>query len=287
MVTKFIASAVAAAALTAPALASTFPDLQSTDWAYQAIVNLNERYGCVVGYPDGTFKPNRAASRQELAVLVNACLDRISEYVNIQDATLARRLRQEFAPTTARVATIESALNTKALGVGNYIGAGVLLNQQGIESNDYSSERTVAGATVQGRYALKTFSNQNAFSARPFVNFVGTPSGEIGSGGGGMISYDFSIARSDVNIYDTSAKPVSRANIYAGVGYQVPFVNNTEANFQSAVGDRGQVMFALGIEGRLSNSVVGFMDLKFPTTTSAADEEGYSPVLTGGLGIKF
>jgi len=119
------------------------------------------------------------------------------------------------------------------------------------------------------------------------VNFVGTPSGEIGSGGGGMISYDFSIARSDVNIYDTSAKPVSRANIYAGVGYQVPFVNNTEANFQSAVGDRGQVMFALGIEGRLSNSVVGFMDLKFPTTTSAADEEGYSPVLTGGLGIKF
>ena len=35
---------------------SQFSDVRPTDWAYQALSNLVERYGCVAGYPDGTFK---------------------------------------------------------------------------------------------------------------------------------------------------------------------------------------------------------------------------------------
>ena len=31
-----------------------FSDVQPTDWAYQALSNLIERYGCVAGYPNGT-----------------------------------------------------------------------------------------------------------------------------------------------------------------------------------------------------------------------------------------
>jgi len=84
---------------------------------------------------------------------------------------------------------------------------------------------------------------------------------------------------------------VSRANIYTGVGYQIPFVNNTAANFQSAVGEKGQVVLALGVEGRITNSLVGFADLKFPTTNAAnsygATNGTYSPVFTTGLGFKF
>ena len=97
------------------------------------------------------------------------------------------------------------------------------------------------------------------------------------------MSYDWSISR--------AKSGVSRANIYTGVGYQIPFVNNTAANYQSAVGEKGQVVLALGVEGRLTNSLVGFADLKFPTTT-AANSYGvtggtYSPVFTTGLGFKF
>lgn len=130
---------------------------------------------------------------------------------------------------------------------------------------------------------MKTFKNQNAVSVRPYANFVGTPAGEIGAGGGALLSYDWSISR--------AASGVSRANIYTGVGYQIPFVNNTAANFQSAVGEKGQVVLALGVEGRLTNSLVGFADLKFPTT-NAANSYGvtggnYSPVFTTGLGFKF
>merc|ERR1711916_328621 len=56
-----------------------FSDVYPTDWAYQALANLIERYGCVAGYPNGTFRGNRAMTRYEAAALLNACLDRITE----------------------------------------------------------------------------------------------------------------------------------------------------------------------------------------------------------------
>ena len=292
MIRSFIAASAVVATAAAPAMAqvtsvSQLRDVQPTEWSYQAISNLVSRYGCVAGYPDGTFRSGQYATRAELAALTNACLDNITQFYTEADARTAAALRAEFsreiAATNTRVTALEVAAAQKAQGVGNYLGAGVLLNQQGIEGNGYDAERTVAGGTVQGRYAVKTFSNQNAVSLRPYINAVGTPTGEIGAGGGALLSYDWSVAR--------AASGVSKANIYTGVGYQIPFVNNTDANFQSAVGDRGQVVFALGVEGRLTNSLVGFADLKFPTTNAANSygvEGGtYSPVFTTGLGFKF
>ena len=53
-----------------------FSDVYPTDWAYQALANLVETYGCVAGYPNGTFRGNRAMTRYEAAALLSACLDR-------------------------------------------------------------------------------------------------------------------------------------------------------------------------------------------------------------------
>jgi hypothetical protein len=289
---NIIAAGIAAASIAAPAMAQVtsvtqLRDVQPTEWSYQAITNLVERYGCVAGYPNGTFQPGQPATRAELAALTNACLDRISEFYTAADAQTAAALRAEFSrelgATNARVSALELAAAQKAQGVGNYLGAGVLLNQQGTAGNGYSAQRTISGATIQARYAMKTFSNQNAVAVRPYANLVGTPAGQIGAGGGALVSYDWSISR--------AKSGVSRANIYTGVGYQIPFVNNTAANFQSAVGNRGQVVLALGLEGRLTNSLVGFADLKFPTTNAAnsygASNGTYSPVFTTGLGFKF
>ena len=292
MIRSFIIATAVAATAATPSMAQVtsvkqLSDVQPTQWSYQAITNLVERYGCVAGFPDGTFRPGEPATRAQLAALTNACLDRISEFQTAADAQLAAALRAEFAKeigaTNARVSALEVAAAQKAQGVGNYLGAGVLLNKQGTAGNGYTENRTVAGATIQGRYAMKTFSNQNAVAVRPYANLVGTPAGQIGAGGGALLSYDWSLAR--------AASGVSRANIYTGVGYQIPFVNNTAANYQSAVGEKGQVVLALGIEGRLTNSLVGFADLKFPTTNAAnsygATNGTYSPVFTTGLGFKF
>jgi hypothetical protein len=292
MIRSFIAAGVAAASIAAPAMAqvtsvSQLRDVQPTEWSYQAISNLVSRYGCVAGYPNGTFQPGQPATRAELAALTNACLDRITEFYTAADAQTAAALRAEFSrelgATNARVSALEVAAAQKAQGVGNYLGAGVLLNKQGTAGNGYTENRTVSGGTIQGRYAVRTFSNQNAVAVRPYANFVGTPAGQIGAAGGALVSYDWSLAR--------AASGVSKANLYAGVGYQVPFVNNTAANFQSAVGEKGQVVLALGVEGRITNSLVGFADLKFPTTNAAnsygATNGTYSPVFTTGLGFKF
>ena len=56
-----------------------FSDVYPTDWAYQALAGLVETYGCVAGYPNGTFRGNRAMTRFEAAALLNACLDRVTE----------------------------------------------------------------------------------------------------------------------------------------------------------------------------------------------------------------
>ncbi len=292
MITRSIIVAAAVVSTSVPAMAqvtsvSQLKDVQPTEWSYQAISNLVSRYGCVAGYPNGTFQAGRTATRAELAALTNACLDSITTFYTEADARLASALRAEFsreiAATNKRVTALEVAAAQKAQGVGNYLGAGVLLNQQGVAGNGYGAQRTISGATVQARYAVKNFTNLNAVSVRPYANFVGSPAGQIGAAGGALVSYDWSVSR--------AKSGVSRANIYTGVGYQIPFVNNTDANYQSAVGNRGQVVLALGVEGRITNSLVGFADLKFPTTNAAnsygATNGTYSPVFTTGLGFKF
>ena len=40
-----------------------FTDIRKTDWAYQALENLVQRYGCVAGYPNSTFVGGQAMTR--------------------------------------------------------------------------------------------------------------------------------------------------------------------------------------------------------------------------------
>ena len=68
-----------------------FSDVQPTDWAYQALSNLVEKYGCVAGYPNGTYKGGQAMTRYEAAALLNACLDRVTEVTDE-----LQRLMEEF-----------------------------------------------------------------------------------------------------------------------------------------------------------------------------------------------
>ena len=289
MIKSFIAAGVAASTLVAPAMAqvtsvSQLKDVQPTEWSYQAISNLISRYGCVAGYPDGTFKPGEAASRAELAALVNACIDRISEFQNAQDAQLAAALKAQAAKwegTQAEVAELVAERDAKNNGVGNYLGLGVALNKQGVDGNGYNANRTISAGTLLGRYVV-TEKFGGDISLRPYLNAAAGPNGNIGTAGGALVSYDYSIAQKG---------GVSAANIYGGVGYQVPFVNNSEANYQSAIGERGQVVFALGTEARLTNSLTGFAQLTFPTTNAGNAYGGsgaaYSPVFATGLGFKF
>jgi hypothetical protein len=84
-----------------------FSDVQPTDWAFQALSNLIERYGCVAGYPDGTYRGSRAMTRYEAAALLNACLDRITE-VTDELKRLMKEFEKELAIVRGRVDGLEA-----------------------------------------------------------------------------------------------------------------------------------------------------------------------------------
>ena len=84
-----------------------FSDVVPTDWAYQALSNLIERYGCVAGYPNGTYRGNRAMTRFEAAALLNTCLDRVTE-VSDELKRLMKEFEKELAILKGRVDGLEA-----------------------------------------------------------------------------------------------------------------------------------------------------------------------------------
>lgn len=56
-------------------------DVSPGDWAYEALRSLVERYGCIAGYPDGTFRGNPAMTRYEFAAGLNACLQQVERLI--------------------------------------------------------------------------------------------------------------------------------------------------------------------------------------------------------------
>ena len=111
-----------------------FSDVQPTDWAYSALSNLVERYGCVAGYPNGTFRGGRAMTRWEAAALLNACLDRVTETTD-ELKKLLEMFATELAVLKGRVDGLEAQVSeleatqfsttTKLRGEANFVIGGV------------------------------------------------------------------------------------------------------------------------------------------------------------------
>ena len=132
-----------------------FSDVLPTDWAYQALSNLVEKYGCVAGYPNGKFKGGNAMTRYEAAALLNACLDRISE-VTDELQKLLNEFDSELTVLTSRVDGLESKVGqlqaqqfsttTKLKGETSFIIAG---------SPDYVSKKATPNDATTFNYDLR------------------------------------------------------------------------------------------------------------------------------------
>ncbi|MBV6623921.1 MAG: carbohydrate porin [Rivularia sp. (in: Bacteria)] len=103
-------------------------DIQPSHWAYQSVESLVERYGCVAGYPDGTYRGNRSMTRYEFAALLNGCLDRITELIaassnnstSTTDMAAVNALRDEFS---AELATLRGKVDGLDYRVSELEGA--------------------------------------------------------------------------------------------------------------------------------------------------------------------
>ena len=100
---------------------SQLSDVRPTDWAFGALQSLVERYGCIAGYPDGTYRGNRALTRYEFAAGLNACLDQVTKqigsstanFVTKEDLAILQRLQEEFAAELATLRGRVDALSAR------------------------------------------------------------------------------------------------------------------------------------------------------------------------------
>ena len=76
-------------------------DVEPTDWAYEALRSLIEKYGLIAGYGDNTFDGDRPLSRYEFAAILNAALTFLdgsiqTEAIAPDDSATIEALTQKF-----------------------------------------------------------------------------------------------------------------------------------------------------------------------------------------------
>ena len=175
---------------------SQFSDVKPTDWAYQALSNLVERYGCVAGYPNGTFKGDQAMTRYEAAALLNACLDRVTETTD-ELKKLMQEFEKELAVLRGRVDGLEAKV-------------GELQATQFSTTTKLSGQATfVVGANTFSGSAINT--GANTVNRAP-NEFTGRPRTPVPLPNATTFNYDVQLT------FDTSftGKDLLRTNLRAG-----------------------------------------------------------------------
>ncbi|MEG4628395.1 iron uptake porin [Microcoleus sp. AR_TQ3_B6] len=221
---------------------SQLSDVRPTDWAFQALQSLVERYGCIAGYPDGTFRGNRAMTRYEFAAGLNACLDKVSQFIQgsrnrvmREDLASMQRLQEEFAAELAtlrgRVDVLEaraSELEANQFSTTTKLNGEVIFALTGIARGDdaegrKADETTAFGSRVRlnfdtsfsGKDLLRTrlqvlnlgsFSTNNTKTAEGELRFNAGPFGEASNTVGlDALLYQFPLGKNTTVILEANA----------------------------------------------------------------------------------
>jgi len=128
---------------------SQLRDVSPGNWAFEALRNLVETYGCIEGYPDRTYRGDRAVTRYEFAAGLNSCLQALEQQtVSQADLQTLQRLVAEFETELAM-------LNTRADNLEGRV--------ETLEDNQFSTTTKLNGEVILG--LGKAFSGERAFDA--------------------------------------------------------------------------------------------------------------------------
>jgi len=210
---------------------SQLSDVQPGDWAFQALQSLVERYGCIAGYPNGTFRGNRALSRYEFAAGLNACLDRVNELIATatadlttkQDLATIQKLQEQFSTELVtlrgRVDTVEAktaeleanqfSTTTKLQGQVVAVVSDVLTNKQ-VNGADITGKNTTLAARTRLEF-VSSFTGKDTLLARLESNNINSPN----------------INTPEGNLFFASSNPSNNFSI-ATLSYTFPVSKNTQ-----------------------------------------------------------
>lgn len=187
---------------------SQLADVKPGDWAYEALRSLVERYGLIAGYPDSTFRGNRAMTRYEFAAglqrllnLIDSLPRRGDDLVTKEDVALLQQLREGFIVELAiRRGDVDgltartTELELTQFSTTTQLKGEVVLGLVGIAAGDDAKGDSVDNVTVLGhrtRLNLETsFTGQDLLRARLQAEGLGslerrtvTPEGELAFSG--------------------------------------------------------------------------------------------------------
>jgi len=212
---------------------SQFSDVQPTDWAFQALQSLVERYGCAAGYPSGTYRGNRSLTRYEFAAGLNSCLDRVNELiatatadlVTKQDLATLQRLQEEFSTELATLRGQVDALEART---------------SELEANQFSTTTKLSGEAI--------FSVSQAFGDK-----VAVPSTADGQRPTQDLISNATFSDRVRLTLNTSFTGTGQLQTRLNAGNIVN--NNNLANNIPAAGSTGTNMTRLGYDGNTTNNV--------------------------------
>lgn len=216
---------------------SQFSDVKPTDWAFQALQSLVERYGCIVGYPDKTYRGNRALSRYEFAAGLNACLDKIQEliaaatadFVRKEDLEVVKRLQEEFAAELGalrgrveslevRTATLEKQQFSTTTKLTGEVIFGIA-DTFGDRATRTGNDGFLSGVTAATENTLKDDQTQTIFTDRVRLNLRSSFTGKdllwlrLNANNTTTFSGAFTGTNSTRTVFDGPTNPANSVNI--------------------------------------------------------------------------
>jgi hypothetical protein len=240
---------------------SEFSDILPTDWAFQALQNLVETYGCIEGYPDQTFRGSRALTRFEFAAGLNSCLNVVAQLagsgIDPEDLAAIQRLQEEFqaelATLAGRVDVLEAdvaELQAQQFSTVTKLRGQVYAHIGGGFAN---GPVTAEGASIFNPRSPVTGLVRDPVTNEPLTRIIDdNPGTTVGSLG--WINMDTSFSGSDLlKLQLVFGDGVSPANLYGSAGlfntFGTPFTFQTgapapfdvairELSYKFPVGDR-------------------------------------------------
>ncbi|WP_256871654.1 iron uptake porin [Nostoc sp. TCL26-01] len=245
---------------------SQLSDVKPTDWAFQALQSLVERYGAIAGYPDSTFKGDRALTRYEFAAGLNVALDRLNEIiasstgdlVKREDLDTIKKLQQEFSPELANLRGRVDGLEARAA---------ILESQQFSPTTKLTGRvQIVLGSLLAGdnvltkRPAPRVVTLQDSVSLRLNTSFTGKDSLGITMGGGNIES----LGQTRAGLLGTfDGRTADNANVtrprndfsISGVRYRFPLSDKTQINIYALSDGANELGFTIPINPYFESSL--------------------------------
>jgi len=238
---------------------SQFTDVQPTDWAFQSLQSLVERYGCIAGYPNSTYRGNRALSRYEFAAGLNSCLNHINELIasgtgNLatkEDLATLQRLQEEFKTELATLRGRVDLLEARTSQLESHqfstttklVGEAIFALTSNLKDSNINGSKAYNQAAFQDRIRLDL---QTSFTGKDTLHTrIAAGNGSSYPGGTYEAVQTFNLFNGAKNsaYIDWLAYyfPVGNAQIYvaAAGGIQSDYVPTNSPYFQDYDGGNG------------------------------------------------